>query len=147
MSYATRTDIEQLRGARFVALLVPDDLDPAVAIGAALASASGRIDAYLSRRYTLPLATVPQVLRTSAIDLACYELAADHGRLTEDIINRANRAEKFLKDLSTGVAALGEGEPKAGGLEPSPGNAGITSDDAASFSARERQFGRGRPAP
>lgn len=147
MPYATRTDMEHLRGASFVATLVAVDVDIDVATSAALSAAEGRIDAYLRRRYTLPLAIVPHVLTVTAIDLACYELAADHGRLTDDITARATRAEKLLRDLSSGVATLGEAEPLSGGIEPAPGQVGISSDDAASFSARERQFGRGRPAP
>lgn len=147
MAYATRTDMETLRGASFVETLVPRDVDTAAAIAAALNAASGRIDAYLAKRYTLPLATPPEILRTSAIDIACYELACDHGRLTEDIEKRHDRAIRFLKDVGTGAAALGSGEPHAGGLGPAPGQTGISSDDAASFSARPRNFGRGRPAP
>lgn len=147
MAYATRTDMETLRGSAFVATLVPHDVETDAALNAALAAASGRIDAYLSKRYSLPLATAPEILRTSAIDIACYELACDHGRLTDDIEKRHDRAIRFLKDVGTGAAALGLGEPRAGGLGPTEGQSGITSDDAASFSARPRQFGRGRLAP
>lgn len=148
MIYATRLDMERARGAAFVETLVAHDVDPAVATATALAAASGRIDAYLGKRYALPLPAVPEILRTSAIDLACYELAADHGRLTDDITARASRAEKLLRDLANGVATLGEGEPRAGGLDPGgEGRTGTASDDAASFSARGRLFGRGSPAP
>jgi phage gp36-like protein len=147
MPYATRADIEQSRGASFLATIVPPDVSVDVATAAALAAATGTIDLYLAKRYPLPLAVVPVGIRKIAIDLACYELASTHSRLTEDIQARAAAGMKVLKDIGAGVAALGEADPRAGGLDPAPGQEGITSDDAASFSARPRQFGRGRPAP
>lgn len=145
--YATRADIEAVRGPQFLATIVPSDVAVDAAAAAACAAASGTIDLYLAKRYPLPLAAVPAGLRKLAVDLACYELASDHGRLTEDIAARAKQALAVLKDIGNGVAALGEAEPRGGGLGPAPGQAGYSSDDAASFSARPRAFGRGRPAP
>jgi phage gp36-like protein len=80
------------------------------------------------------------------VDLACYRLAVTHDRLTEELTERAKVARKTLEMIAAGKAGLGIAEPATGG-EPAPGGAGISSDDGAYFTSRERNFGRERGLP
>ncbi len=137
MTYATRSDIEGIYGARHLATLVPVDVDLDVAVGNALAEAKAEIDVYLRARYSLPLAVVPQLLRTCAIDIACYRLAVTAAALSDEVAGRAKRAIEILKDVGAGRAKLDE-------LEPPPaagGGAGDGSADGAAFAVRPRLWG------
>jgi phage gp36-like protein len=89
--------------------------------------ANAEIDGYLRARYTLPLATTPDVLRFLGRDLARYYLhEREPGQLVQD---RYDAAVKKLRDIATGVQAL------------DVGNAAPT--DLAQFSSGEKVFARG----
>jgi len=74
----------------------------------ALVDASAKIDGYVGSRYSLPLPTVPPVLRTYCIDIALYGLLNFRalGDL-EDIRLRYKDAIMFLKELIKGEVSLG----------------------------------------
>lgn len=142
MDYATLSDIENTYGARHLETLVPVDVDMAVAVGTALNAAKAEIDVYLRARYALPIAAVPQIIRTAAIDIACYRLAVSASALTDEIKDRARRAVDILKDISAGRAKLDELESDGG--TGSTGTSAETSDmssDGAAFSSRRRRWG------
>lgn len=84
----------------------------------ALKDASGVMDSYLARRYTLPLATIPAVLVECCADLAIYRLMRLRplGSL-EDAKERSEAALAWLKDLASGKAVLTGLETPA----PTPG--------------------------
>tara|TARA_R110002124_G_scaffold284368_1_gene461511 strand:- start:29318 stop:29746 length:429 start_codon:yes stop_codon:yes gene_type:complete len=142
MVYATRADIEELWGLEFIQSLMPQDLAEEPALGAAVAGALDRaseeIDAHLSARYSVPLATQPLVLVTPCANIAIYVLANRHTALTQTIEDRYGHAIKLLQRIADGKAGLGAQEPKVS-TDPD------SSAGGASFTASERQFGRHLP--
>ncbi len=137
MSYATRQDIETLRGARFLETLLATDVDIDVAVGLAIEAAQAQIDPYLRKRYVLPLVSVPPILKQCAIDLACWQLAPSADRMSEEIEKRAKLRLDFLKDVAAGKAEIAELETIAG-----PVGAGLdaSSGSGAAFSAEPRRW-------
>ncbi|SAI74572.1 Mu-like prophage protein gp36 [Bordetella ansorpii] len=88
-------------------------------IGRALDDARNTIDGYLTGRYKLPLAPVPQVLTRIACELARFYLYDD--QLTDPVKMRYEANIKFLRDVAAGVLQLGvdadSGAAPAGGAE------------------------------
>lgn len=137
MTYATRQDIETLRGARFLETLLPADVDADAAVALAIEAAQAQIDPYLRKRYVLPLTSVPPILRQCAIDLACWQLAPAADRMSEEIEKRAKLRLDFLKDVAAGKAEIVELETLSG----SPGAAvDASSSSGAAFSAEPRRW-------
>lgn len=80
----------------------------------ALADSSSQIDGYLSGRYKLPLATVPQNLVRICCDLARYHLTSKSSvTMTEEVENRYKFCLKELENISKGVVALSLDEEAA----------------------------------
>lgn len=139
MAYATRTDIEALYGPSHLQTLVAADLDLDTAVASACSLASADIDTYLSIRYTLPLAIVPETIKGWCVDIACWRLAASIAQMSEEVRKRAERVFATLKDVAAGRANVpgldgaltvtGTGEVSAG------------SDGGAAFSSRQRRWG------
>ena len=122
MAYATQADITELYGADslFVADRDGDGVVDAPAVTRALVSASDEIDSYIGVRVTLPLATVPGILRQLAVDIAVYRLALSRDVRSEEHRLRYEDALRFLKAVAKGEAVLaftgdgaGEGDPDA----------------------------------
>lgn len=84
----------------------------AALIADALLRASAEIDAAISQRYALPLANVPTVLRSIAIDLAHYHLDLDP---SDDLERRAKFARTQLADLRDGKTLLADAELSGSG--------------------------------
>ena len=99
-------------------------------VDAKLADADGEIDAYLAQRYTLPLASVPPVLKRIATDLARYHLYDD--RATEQVTKRYTDAIAFLKDVAKGLAGIGV----------DPGGTAPAASTAPEFTANDPVFNR-----
>jgi len=138
MVYASEADIIELYGELALLDTLADPVnDRLTAVPKAIASASAEIDAYLSARYRVPLASAPAVLVRPAIDITLYVLASAHTRLTDELRKRYEDAIAFLARLSTGRAGLGADEPRV-----DDGAGGQTS--GAAFEAQPRLFGRGR---
>lgn len=95
----------------------------------AIADAGELIDAHLAARYTLPLATVPELLRRLACQIARYLLHDDAA--PEEVRERYKDAERLLRDIGAGRVRL-----QADGAEPTA-SAGI-----AKVAAPERVFTR-----
>lgn len=70
----------------------------------ALGDTASTIDTYLRRRYSLPLAAVPDVLRNAACDMARYSLYRDAA--PQEVKDRFAAAMRLLSDLATGKAVL-----------------------------------------
>lgn len=135
--YATKADIIRLYGEDHLNDLLPDDLsDIDASIVEALTSASAEINAHLSARYIIPLASNPEVLKRPAVDIASYILAARVSRLTEVMDDRYKAAIELVEKMATGKAGLGADEPR---VDTGSG----TSQSGSSFSAQPRKFGRG----
>lgn len=79
--------------------------------------ACGEIDWYLAGRYSVPLSSIPAIVKTWAMDISVYLLAARAAipvwKLTEEgerentiIVKRYNDAIKALKEIRDGNAGL-----------------------------------------
>lgn len=110
MTYAVQADMVTALGEDELIQLTDRADPPAGAIDAgvltrALEAADGEIDSYLAARYTLPLASVPVILRDCAIDIARYRL---HDRGLPDLVadNYKHRIA-WLRDVAAGKASVG----------------------------------------
>lgn len=119
MGYATDVDIIDLYGHDTLDRLADRDGDgvaDAPKVQRALDDAAALVDGYIATRVTLPLATVPAVLKNLSIDIAVYRLATDAGLLSEDARRRHEDAIQFLRDVAAGRAAIPQ--PAAPGSAP-----------------------------
>lgn len=80
----------------------------------ALARAGSEADSYLSRRYPLPLAEVPPVLKTVVCDIARHLLTGGPTSETDPIEERYKRAVAWLSDVAAGKADLPIPRPESG---------------------------------
>lgn len=110
MTYAVQADMVTALGSNELVQLT-DRADPATGLidaavlTRALEAADGEINSYLAARYTLPLASVPVILRDCAIDIARYRL---HDRGLPDLVadNYKHRIA-WLRDVAAGKASVG----------------------------------------
>ncbi|MEB9894813.1 DUF1320 domain-containing protein [Bacillus cereus] len=85
----------------------------------AIADASGEIDGYLVKRYSVPLSRVPKVINKYAKDIAVYNLFSrigiDEGEKEKNYLNRYNAAIRFLENVAKGIIDIGvsDGSSKA----------------------------------
>jgi len=127
MPYATQADLEIRFGAAEILQLADrngDDVADSGVIAGALAEADAEIDAHLAARYTLPLATVPEILTRLACDIARYRLAADNPM--EEVRKRYEDARRMLESLAAGRVSLGlptASAPPTGGIAVSVSDA------------------------
>ncbi|ADU63405.1 MAG: DUF1320 domain-containing protein [Pseudodesulfovibrio sp.] len=134
MSYATETDIIARYGQDQLLVLADrdgDGLADAEVIAGGLADADAEIDAYLAKRYDLPLAEVPPVLTRLAVDIAVYRMCDTDAMATEGRRKRYEDAVSLLRRIGTGEIALGQ--------QPEP----QTSSGSASVVSAPRTFRRG----
>lgn len=116
MNYCTLEDIRgHVPEARLVE--ITDDTHPnatgsvnEVVVDKAIAESSNVIDAYIGKRFKLPLPGIPSVLRTICIDLSIYNL---YERVTELNVSdgmqlRYKNAVSLLKDIADGKASIGD---------------------------------------
>lgn len=71
----------------------------------AMTTAESEVNSYLGAAYTLPLPTVPEVLKAMTGDIARFRLYDEHP--TEEVQKRYDRAISWLRDVSKGVVSLG----------------------------------------
>jgi len=108
MSYATQQNmIDRYGQQELIELTDRDNLGvlDATVLANALADADAEINAYLTGRYTLPLASVPPTLTKFAADIARYNLYDT--RASEQVKARYDDAIRFLKLLANGTVSLG----------------------------------------
>lgn len=112
-AYITRSELESRFGAQEIADLLDDNRDgsesatEAETLTSAVADASNLIDGYLASRYTLPLVSVPEIVKVWAADIARYKLWEQ--RAPEEVRQRYEDALNQLKDLARGNIALPPG--------------------------------------
>ncbi|GHE72281.1 hypothetical protein GCM10019059_34890 [Camelimonas fluminis] len=137
MPYATRSDIEQIYGARQLLTLLAKDVDPDVAVARAIAAAEAMINPYLRKRYLVPLPVIPGIVQQCAIDIACWQLAPAADRMSEQIEKRAKLRLDFLKDVAAGKADIVEleGYPAIG-----DGGSNAQSGSGAAFFVEDRRY-------
>lgn len=121
MAYITLPELIDRFGETVLRQLADRDGDNAIdqdVIDRAIADAGATIDAYLKVRYSLPLASVPPLLKPIAADLVFYQLHA-HGA-PEEARNRHKDALRQLDGLAKGTQRLDVAgdEPAAPGERP-----------------------------
>lgn len=109
MAYATQDDLSPRRlTQRELAALTSDDdsSEPnADVVSQILTEASGMIDSYCRLRYAIPLQASEQI-KGICLDIALYSLFSRRRRVDKDTGDRYAAAVQFLRDVSTGKAAL-----------------------------------------
>lgn len=119
MSYCTADDIlKWIESSELVQLTDDGDLGVVndTVVGNAIEYASAVIDGYLGARYTLPLATVPVILKTYCTDIAICALydRRPAGR-PEHWQDRCKNADRFLGLVAAGKISLGAADPAGTG--------------------------------
>lgn len=121
MSYATLPDLAGRIGdleLRQIADRDRDMLPDQDVVDAALADADNLINGYVATRYTVPLASVPDLVKTWAVSIARYILHRNGA--PEHVTQDYKDAIAALKDVSAGRIAL----PITQGSEPIATKAG-----------------------
>jgi phage gp36-like protein len=109
MTYATLQDLITAIGEDELISIADHDRDGTInaeAVERALAAASALIDSHLAVRWPTPLASVPDLIRDLAIDIAIYKLAGPSRGLTDEQRQRYEDALKLLGRLADGKATL-----------------------------------------
>ncbi|MBQ9250822.1 MAG: DUF1320 domain-containing protein [Oscillospiraceae bacterium] len=106
---------------------------------AAIEDADAEIDGYLNKRYPVPLARTPQVVRKFSKDIAVYNLASRTG-IDEDerentIYIRYKNAISFLTLVAKGTVSIGVDEDGGGG-------SGSGAQDGFRLDSNDRIFSR-----
>jgi phage gp36-like protein len=107
--YATKQDLETRDGSMLYNFALDRSTDTIndTWIDEALATADDEINGYLSRRYVLPLPTVPDMLKREAIVIAFYWLADRDNQATNLLQDRYDRAIAKVKEIAAGKVDLG----------------------------------------
>lgn len=138
MAYCTESDLAQVRTTdelRRLTDLNGDGVADTGVVSAAIAWADSRIDSYVGKRYTVPLASTPDTIRDCSVVIAIYRLYANRQSVDDTIRKDYDDAITWLKDIAAGKATLGLEEPPA--ESPGAGSVEYTVDD--------RHFGRDVP--
>ncbi len=80
-------------------------------IDEALTAADDEINGYLSRRFVLPLPTVPDLLKRQAIVIAFYWLGDRDNQVTDLLQKRYDSAIAKVKEIASGKLDLGGPTP------------------------------------
>lgn len=114
MAYCTKSDIlDQMEESDLIRLTDDENLnvvsDPRVA--KAIADADAEINGYCGKRYRVPMAPVPDLIRKMSVDIAVYNLFSRREGAPEDRRNRYKDAIAFLRLVAAGSGTLGEDDP------------------------------------
>lgn len=107
MAYLTVAEFKELQP---IASTVNIDITDAVIL-AQLTKSSAFMDSYLGSQVKLPLATVPDVVKSILADITAYKLLASQGipinGTDVNLKDAYTDALKWLLDVSTGKASIG----------------------------------------
>ena len=135
MAYCAQADIlEQLSEDELVGLTQDDADNPFVdeaKVTRAIADADGVINGYCAKGYTVPLSSVPDLIRGLSVDIAIYNLYSRRGAAPDLRTDRYKAAVKTLENISKGTVTLG--------VTPAPEE---NPAQAASQSGADRVFNR-----
>lgn len=118
MAYCTINDIKDQIDEEILIQLTDDENAGSVnetRVTAAITAADGEIDSYLSRRYTVPLASTPEVIKKVSVDIAIWNLYSRREKMEEVRKSRYDSAVKLLMAMSEGKATLGVDPEPSGG--------------------------------
>lgn len=110
MAYAVQADLVERFGEAELVRLTDRATPPtgqidAAVVSRAIADAEAEINGYLAARYTLPLASTPEILKRLSCDLARYLLYDDVA--PDQIRDRYKDAVALLKGIADGKVSLG----------------------------------------
>ena len=118
MPYATLSDLIERASETEIRQIADRDRDgvpDAEVIASALADADNLINGYIAARYSLPLPSVPDLVRTWAVSIARHMLHRNGS--PERVKDDYGDALAALKDVSRGTASLpfaaGDAKPSA----------------------------------
>lgn len=124
MAYSTLDDIKKLLPELAIVQLTDDEDLGAVnlaRVSEAIAQADAEIDSYCGGRYTVPFATVPDIVKKCSVDIAIYNLYSRKVEvIPETRAERYKNAIRQLGDIAKGIITIGEAEddvPEAGGVQ------------------------------
>lgn len=134
MTYSVQDDLLQQISEEELIQLTDDDrtgLVDSSRVGRAIEDADAEINGYLAKKHTVPIATVPDLVRNMSVTIAIYNLYSRRDEIPESRMKRYRDMIKLLENISKGVVTLGEVPAPA----ENPGESG-------SFSAADRKFSR-----
>ncbi|MGK0600078.1 gp436 family protein [Yokenella regensburgei] len=120
MSYATPEDYKAYfteRDAKSVSAPWGSDEADDKRIARHLRGASGRIDAYISARYRLPLRQVPDALRDYCCDIARYLMTGNEHTCNEVIRLRYEDAIAWLRLVAGHKVSIGSNPENGGSID------------------------------
>lgn len=133
--YCEITDITTTIGEASLIELTDDantgEVDEAV-VTAEIVNADAEINGYCGKKYSVPFATVPALIKKYSVDITIYNLYSRRRGAPEDRRNRYKDAIAFLQGISAGKNTLGESDP-----DGTP-----ASTDAPTISSSVRIFSR-----
>lgn len=136
MSYCTQNDILNQVPMDDLIQLTDDAGTGAVDednVDRAIADADAMIDAYCQGRYSVPLTTVPDMIRQVSVDIAIYNLYSRRDMAPDMRDARYKNAVRFLEKVAGGQIELGAATP-----------APTTSGAAVEIDQEDRAFTRTR---
>jgi phage gp36-like protein len=119
MAYCSQDDVELRVSGEELLALADRDGDGAVdaeVVERAVADAAAVVDSYLRVRFAVPVAPVPEVLRTVTVNLAVYYLQLGCDSVTDDARAQHEEDLNWLRDVAAGRASLGLMSPDATAL-------------------------------
>lgn len=119
MPYCTISDlISQIPESNIIQLTDDEGLGVVnqARVDKAITTADSVVDGYLRGRYSLPLSTVPELIKTIAIDITVYKLYERRLELEmpETMMSRYKNALKMLEQIQKGLIKLGIESAEAG---------------------------------
>lgn len=111
MPYCTLNDIRAQLPESNIVQLTDDEgfgVIDQLRVGMAISVADSIINGYLGGRYTLPLETVPDLIKTIAIDITIYKLYERRLELEmpESMLNRYKNAVRLLEYIQKGTVSI-----------------------------------------
>lgn len=122
MAYATLQDLIDRFSNDQVLLAADRDGDGIVdetVVDTALDDATAEIDSYLAEVYTLPLVTVPALIKRLCADIAMHRLSPEADIATEGRRTRYQEAVSILKKLAKREISLGLATTPSTRIKPS----------------------------
>jgi phage gp36-like protein len=119
MPYCTLDDIKKSIPEANIVQLTDDtgtEVIDQTNVDKAISVADSIIDGYMRGRYSIPLSTVPELIKTIAIDIAIYKLYERRLKLEmpEAMMARYKNALKMLEQIQKGLIKLGIESPETG---------------------------------
>jgi phage gp36-like protein len=106
VAYATESDLITKFGETEIDDLI--DQESPNKLQDALDDAESEVNSYLAQRYTVPLSTVPNTIKSACCDIARYRLYSHNA--TEEVNQRYKDRIAWLKLLSKGELSIGVAE-------------------------------------